>query len=281
MRSKLFVPATRPALLPKALGSAADAVCLDLEDAVAESEKAEARAQAARLLDGLPHGHGKTLMVRINGLETAHAMADLEAVVHPGVHMVNLPKVESPDQVRHLANMLEILQRQRGLPHRIGIIANIESPLGVRRAHRIASAHPSMAGLQLGFGDLFEPLGIDRSDPIATGHVQMRVRLAAGEAGIAAYDAAYADIADADGYRRQAIAARRLGFAGKTCIHPSQVAAANEVFQPGKEELDFARQVLRAWRDAQNAGVGAITVAGKMVDRPFAERAAALLAHTA
>lgn len=279
MRSKLFVPATRPALLAKALAGEADAVCLDLEDGVAQTEKAAARASATGLLHALEPGHGKTLMVRINGVNTPDFERDLDAIVLAGVDMINLPNVESPDEIAHLAQLVSRLQVQRGLPAPIGLIANIESPLGLRHAEAIAGAHTTVAGLQIGFGDLFEPLGIDRRDTAATAYVQMQVRLAAGLHGVAAYDAAYADISDLAGFQAQAEAARRLGFAGKTCIHPSQVAAANRAFQATAAELEFARQVVDAWQGATQSGVGAITVAGKMIDKPFAERAAAILAQ--
>ena len=279
MRSKLFVPATRPSLWSKALSSRADAICLDLEDGVATTEKAVARKNAVHLLDEMQEGHNKTVMVRVNGLDTPHLDADLDAVVRTGVHVINLPKAETPDDIRELADRIAQLARDRSLPNIIGIVANIESPTGLNNSIAIAGAHSTMVGLQLGFGDLFEPLGIDRRDSAATSYVQMQVRLAAGQHGIAAYDAAYADIQDLEGYCAQAAAARRLGYTGKTCIHPSQIDAANAAFQPSAAELEFASLVVDAWREAEQTGIGAITVKGKMIDKPFAIRAQALLAQ--
>jgi citrate lyase subunit beta/citryl-CoA lyase len=132
--------------------------------------------------------------------------------------------------------------------------------------------------LQLGLGDLFEPLGIGRREPQAVVQAMLAVRLAAGEAGVFAYDAAFADIADPDGFSAEALQARRLGFIGKSCIHPSQVALANAAFQPTRAEVDAAVRVVQAARHAQAQGVGAYTVDGKMVDAPFVRRAEAIVA---
>jgi citrate lyase subunit beta/citryl-CoA lyase len=133
-------------------------------------------------------------------------------------------------------------------------------------------------GLQVGLGDLFEPLGIDRRETAAVQQVLLAVRLAAGEAGVDAYDGAFADIQDTAGYRAEAQLARRLGYAGKTCIHPSQVALANEAFRPTDAEIAHAVQVTAAAADADARGAGAYVVGGRMIDRPFLQRAQAIVA---
>ena len=157
-------------------------------------------------------------------------------------------------------------------------LLNIESPRGLRRAAEIAAADPRVAGLQVGYGDLFEPLGIDRGDAAAVHQVQLLVRLAAGEAGLWACDAAFAAVDDADGFTREAVAARRLGYVGKTCIHPSQVALANEAFRPSEQEIAQALRVVAAAREAALKGLGAFLVDGRMIDAPFARRAEAVVA---
>jgi citrate lyase subunit beta/citryl-CoA lyase len=146
----------------------------------------------------------------------------------------------------------------------------------LRRAAEIAGADARVAGLQLGFGDLFSPLGIDRADAAAIHHMQLAVRLAAGEAGLWAYDAAFAAIGDPDGYKREAQAARRLGFLGKTCIHPSQIPLANEVFRPSAEEISQALRVVAAADEAERNGTGAFTLDGRMIDAPFIKQARAV-----
>ena len=279
MRSKLFVPASRPELFPKALAGAADALSFDLEDAVAEVRKSEARTTLAGALASAEFAASrKTIIVRVNGLATPHFAADLAAVALARVDLINVPKVETADDIRAVATALARLEQERGIARPIGLLATIESPRGLRCAAEIAGAHPRVAGLQLGFADLFEPLGIDRTEVAAVRHVQLALRFAAGEAGVAAYDAAFAAFKDLDGFRAEALAARRLGFAGKSCIHPGQLAVANEVFCPSDEEVSFAQRVVAAAAEAARTGVGAFAVDGKMIDAPFIKRAQAIVA---
>jgi citrate lyase subunit beta / citryl-CoA lyase len=279
MRSKLFVPGSRPELFAKALAGAADAISIDLEDAVEEGRKAEARAQVGGLLCSMPpSSSGKVIIVRVNGLDSRHIEADLDAVVWPALDLLNLPKAESADDILALAKALARLESERGIERHIGILATIESPQGLRRAASIAAADPRVAGLQIGFGDLFEPLGIDRQDAAAIHQVQLQMRLAAGEAGVWAYDAAYAVVKDPEGFRKEAEAARRLGYLGKSCIHPSQVALANEVFRPADAEIAWALRVTEASHEAKGKEIGAFLVDGRMIDAPFICRAETVLA---
>src|SRR5258706_370337 len=214
MRCKLFVPGSRPELFAKALAGDADAISIDLEDAVDEKRKAEARAATRDFLRSLPAGHGKTIIVRVNGIETPHFAADVEAIRAPGLHLINLPMVESAEDVRRAA----------ALTRDIGLMANIETARGLRNAAEIAGAHPMVKGLQLGFGDLLEPLGIERYDLAVVRYFQLALRLAAGEAGVFALDSAMANGKDADFLRRGAGPARPLGFLGKSAIHPRPTA---------------------------------------------------------
>lgn len=279
MRSKLFVPGSRPELFAKALASAADAISIDLEDAVDPSRKEQAR-EAVRTFLASPEAvaSNKLLIVRVNALNSSYFGDDVRAVVSPRLNLLNLPKPESADDVRAAVASLTRAEAQRGMDATIGILANIESPRAVRCAAQIASADRRVLGLQLGLGDLLEPLAIDRYNAAAIGQLQLDVRLAAGEAGIWAYDAAWAAVKDPEGYRREAEAARRLGYIGKSCIHPSQIALANDVFRPGDEDIGAALRVLDAWHAAEKDGVGAIMVDGRMIDAPFAQRAAAIVA---
>ena len=277
MRSKLFVPGTRPELFAKALGSAADGICIDLEDAVSESRKDEARDIVRQLLQGSEAATDKTLIVRVNAMDTPHFERDMAAVAQPGVHLINLPKPASAAHVRAAIDALERAERANGVRSPIGMLLNIETPSALRLASELALAHPRVKGLQLGLGDLFEPLGIARREPAAIQQAMFAVRIAAGEAGVYAYDSAFADIADAAGYRAEAMLARNLGFLGKTCIHPSQVAVANDVFRPTDEEIAHARKVVEATREADAQGLGAYVVDGRMIDVPFVIRARAIV----
>jgi citrate lyase subunit beta/citryl-CoA lyase len=159
-----------------------------------------------------------------------------------------------------------------------GILANIESPRALRLAAEIATASPRVVGLQAGWGDLIEPLSIDRYNPAMIESIQLQIRIAAGEGNVWAYDGAFANIKDSEGYRREAEGARRLGFLGKSCIHPTQVPLANAVFRPTDAEIAHSLKVVEAAREAKEKGVGAFTVGGKMVDAPFIRRAEEILA---
>ncbi|MET3180720.1 UNVERIFIED_ORG: citrate lyase subunit beta/citryl-CoA lyase [Variovorax guangxiensis] len=278
MRSKLFVPGTRPELFAKALAGEADAISLDLEDAVSEPRKDEARETVRRFLEsGEAASSRKTLIVRVNAMDTPHFERDVAAVARNGVHLINLPKPQSPAHVRAAAEAIERAERANGVQAPIGLLLNIETPNALRTAAELALAHPRVAGLQLGLGDLFEPLGIARREPSAIRQAMFAVRIAAGEAGLYAYDSAFANIRDAEGFRAEAMLARDLGFLGKTCIHPSQIAIANEVFRPTDEEIAHACKVVEAARDADAKGVGAYVVDGKMIDIPFVIRARAIV----
>lgn len=279
MRSKLFVPGSRPELFAKALASEADAISIDLEDSVPEDRKAEARARAGEFLRSAEiRGSGKTIIVRVNALATPHFEADLIAIAQPTLSLVNLPKNESADELRAAASVLQRAEAANGVAEPIRLLANVETPTGLRRAANIAAAHPRVAGLQIGYLDLFEPLSIDRQDAAAVHAVMFAVRMAAAEAGVFAYDGAFADVKDAEGFRAEAEMARRLGFRGKSCIHPSQVSIANGVFQPTGEEIAHAERIVEAARKAQAAGSGVFMVDGRMIDAPAIRRAESVIA---
>jgi citrate lyase subunit beta / citryl-CoA lyase len=278
MRSKLFVPGSRPELFAKAAASAADALSFDLEDAVAKNRKAEARSAVGDFLRGRPTDDGKVVVVRSNGLSSGLFEDDLKVVVGPGLDILNLPMVESGDEVREAARVLARLEQAAGVEHPIGILANIETPKGLRLAAEIATADPRVVGLQIGYADLFEPCGINRSDPNALSYVRMAIRLAAAEAKVPAYDGAYAVVAKPERYREECEEARNLGFAGKSCIHPTQVPIANECFMPRPAEIEKAQRILAAAEHAAAKGVGAFVVDGQMIDEPFLASARAVVA---
>jgi citrate lyase subunit beta/citryl-CoA lyase len=279
LRSKLFVPASRPELFPKALSGEADALSFDLEDAVQESRKAEARETLQRFLQEIAaRPHGKVLIVRVNGLSTPHFEADVAAVVGLGVDIVNLPKPDGAGDVRAAAAVLSRHEAARRIERPLRILVNIESPRSLRLAAEIAAADPRVVGLQLGLGDLFEPFGIDRDDARAVHAMQLAVRLAAAEAGVWACDTVYGAVNDPGGYTREADAARRLGYVGKSCIHPTQVPLANAVFRPTDAEIEAARRVVDGARAADERALGAFLVDGRMIDAPFIRRAESILA---
>jgi citrate lyase subunit beta/citryl-CoA lyase len=279
MRSKLFVPGSRPEFFAKAFASDADALSFDLEDAVAQEKKAEARDLLSQLLRSAEtRSTAKTLIIRVNGLGTGHFEADVAAVVVPGLHLINLPKPESVNDVRRAAAAIAQAERANGFTDqdaKVRLLLNIESPKALRCAAELAGAHPRVAGLQLGLGDLFEPAGIHRRNTAAIASAMFAVRMAAAEASVYAYDTVFANIRDAEGFRAEAEMSRQMGFLGKSCIHPSQIALANAVYRPSDDEIAHALRVVEADAQAQADGVGAYVVDGKMIDAPFVRRAQA------
>ncbi len=279
MRSKLFVPGARPELFAKALAGEADALSFDLEDAVAEERKAVARQAVADFVASAAVAQAaKVVIVRTNAPDSPHFAPDLAAIVHPAVALINLPKIESPEALLAAVAMIEHAERANGLDRPIGLLVNIETPRALADAARIAGAHPRVAGLQLGLGDLFEPHGIDRTDPRNVHAAMFALRMAAAQAGVFAMDGAFAAFDDDAGYTGEACMARRLGFVGKSCVHPRQVPLANAAFAASEAELAAARRIVAAAEVARTQSRGAFVVDGRMIDLPFLKRAEALLA---
>lgn len=279
MRSKLFVPGVRPELFAKALAGEADALSLDLEDSVADERKAEARAAVAGFIrSDAARDAAKLIIVRVNGPGSGHFEQDVQAVAHDGVALLNLPKIESAAELHAAVEILQRAEAANSVSQPIRLLVNVETPKALAHSADIAAADPRVAGLQLGLGDLFEPHGVDRHD-VANVHATMfTVRMAAAQAGVFAVDGAFVDLEDAAGFSAEAQMARRLGFVGKSCIHPRQVALANAAFAVSEEELAAARRIVDAARPAMEHGRGVFVVDGKMIDLPFLKRAQAIVA---
>lgn len=280
MRSKLFVPGIRPELFAKALASDADGLSFDLEDSVPEEAKALAREHLAALLGSTElRVSRKCVVVRINPLGSTHFDQDMAQLARPGVHWINLPKVESGDDVLRAVDALERAEAANAVEAPIRLLVNIETPRGLRMSASIAAAHPRVIGLQLGLADLFAPFGIDRADAKNVHAVMLAMRLSAAEAGVLACDAAFIDVHDSEGFIAEAQMARSLGFVGKSCIHPRQIALANEAFRPTSVEVDAARRIVEAADLAASRGHAAYVVDGRMIDVPLLERARTMVAE--
>lgn len=268
MRSKLFVPGIRPELFNKALAGDADALSFDLEDSVPPDGKDAARALLCDFLrSDAVQASDKLIIVRVNGTDTPYFVDDVAVLADARIDLINLPKCNDATEVQDAATA--IVGRR--------VLANIETPRGFARAAEIA-AHPIVAGLQVGLNDLFATLGIDRRRPEHVHATLWTIRLGAGEAGRFAIDGAWPDIADEVGFRVEAELARSLGYVGKSCVHPKQVALANSVFGPDAAALDRARRIIAASEAAAAAGRGAFTLDGEMVDRPAVDQARRLVA---
>ena len=282
IRSMLSVPGIRERFVDKAEHVPADALLFDLEDSVADRDKAAARALVARRLPEFPK-HGRLLYVRPNGLDTGLLEQDLDAVVGPALDGVHLPKVHGPEVLRAADHYLTFLERVRGLaPGRIRIIAWIESAEGLTRVEEICRAVPRLAAVSLGAEDYTASMGIQRTrEARELEYPRARLAAAAAAAGIGAMDGPESDYRDAALFTAQARHARTLGLRGKYCIHPDQVALANREFAPQPAEVERARRVVEAYEAGERAGLGAVGLDGAMVDRPVYLRAAALLERAA
>ena len=198
-------------------------------------------------------------------------------MVGVGLHVISLPKVESQEDIKNAVAAIESAEKAAGLNREIGLLPTIETPKGLRLVFEIASADKRVVGLQIGFADLFLPYGIDPEDDVASQNARFTVRMAAAEVGIPAFDGAFLNVMDESALKAEAKAARRIGFSGKSCIHPSQIRVLNDIFSPLPEELAFATKVLDAAAQAEARGLGAFTVDGRMVDAPVIEYARSII----
>ena len=281
LRSMLFAPASHLRHAEKALAGEADAAILDLEDAVALEEKENAREAAASLLRARRLDDGGPLaFVRVNALSTPFAYGDLRAVVGPGCDGIMHPKTESPEQVAILDWLLLQLERERGLAEgSIPLLPIVETAAGLQRVEAIAAASERIRCLNLGAGDFSLDTHMRRA-PDAGGLLWARVRVvvASRAAGLEPpIDSVYFDLRDEAGLIADAEQAQAIGFQGKACIHPAQVAPVNRVFAPSGEEVERARRVVAAFEAALASGTAAIQVEGMLVDYPIAEEARRVL----
>lgn len=283
LRSLLFVPGDRPDRIAKAVGSAADGVAVDLEDAVALSRKDAARAGAVTALHDRPAGGSPVICVRINAVDSGLAEDDVAALIPvlPRIDLVIVPMSANADGIRYAADLLSRAEESAGVDGRIGIVPLVETAAGVLDARAIAAADDRVHTLAFGPADLSRELGVT---PTADGDEFLFARSQLVLAAAAAHrpppiDGPYLDLADHDGLDRSARRARALGFSGKQVIHPSQIAVVAGAFAATAAEIDWARAVDAAFTAAEADGVSSIRLAdGTFIDYPIARRARAILA---
>lgn len=279
-RSLLFVPASKPAMIQKAAASAADLVCIDLEDAVAPDEKVASRDSVVRALKDLNFGR-RTRIVRINGLDTHFAYRDLVDVVEAvgdRIDLIMVPKVGSARDLQFVDTMLTQIEANVGLTRRIGIEAQIETASGFLNCREIATASPRLEGLVFGAGDYAASMRMpstaigefDEHDALYPGHrwhaVMHTIVATARTYGLRCMDGPYAGYNDQAGLERACRIARAMGFDGKECIHPKQLTTVNEAFSPTPDEIAKAEAILNAYETAIAKGQGAATHDGRMID---------------
>jgi len=260
-RSFIFMPGLKPAMFPKAVGSGADIVCIDLEDAIHPNDKEEARRATLGLMAERPEAGEAEVVVRINSVRTPHGLLDLAAIVEAGADgppSLMLPKVATADEVRLIAGHLD----DAGLPTTLHII--IESAEGLENAPEIARASPRIQALFFGAVDLSSDIGCENTWETLL-YARSRVVAAASAAGLDAIDVPWLDLEDMAGMRAEAEASRRLGFVGKGSIHPKQIASLHEVFSPSDAEVEHARRIVAAFEEA---ATGLVVIDGKLIEKP-------------
>jgi citrate lyase subunit beta/citryl-CoA lyase len=290
-RSFLFCPGNHARRVEKALSLDADAVILDLEDSVAVAEKAAARKPVADALaraGGARAGRVRAY-VRVNAMSTPFCLRDLQETVVPGVRGVVLPKVESAADLHAIDWLIWNLELERGIaPGSVELLPILETAAGIDRISRIFQARSlrpysgawRVRRAAFGAADYSNELGIlPSNEERELDHARSRVVLASRAAGVEKpIDSPWFDIKDTDGYRRAVERSRRMGFQGRLCIHPDQIAGANAGYAPSAEEIKRAERIVAAFREAEAKGLAAVQVDGQMVDYPVVHQAERLLA---
>jgi citrate lyase subunit beta/citryl-CoA lyase len=269
IRSYLYVPGDDPRRIEKALDTEADAVVIDLEDAVAPNRKEEARETVAGVLGSRP---AKPVFVRVNALGSELAARDIDAVISPHLAGLRLPKVESLESVRLVAESLE------GLGSEAGIQCLLESALGLELAFEIARSHERVVGISLGEADLAADLGVRNEAGLL--YARSRVVVASRAAGLPnPIQSVYTNVRDLDGLRQSTEEGKNMGFVGRSAIHPDQIPVINEVFTPSEDEVAEAQGLLDRLESEAEAGTGVFVLEdGRFVDRAVVESARLTLA---
>lgn len=272
-RSLMFVPVTAEKFVRTGADKGADAIILDLEDAVAPSQKAHART----LIEGaIPQvaRNGADVVVRVNR-PWRLLVRDLEAAVIPGVTAIMLTKVDSPEHVQACADIVAELEAERGLPlGKLKFIALVENAAGFFRIEHIAKSHPRVVGLSLGSEDFAADVGM-QPEPEGLFYPKQQAIFAARAAGIMpmGFIGSIADFRDQDAFRVIVRRSRRLGFVCASAVHPLQVSVLNVEFSPDPAEVTRAERMIAAYDEAYAAGLGAVQFEGAMIDVPVVERA--------
>ncbi len=280
-RSMLFVPATAPRFVAGAADRGADAIILDLEDAVAASEKPRARTLLEAAIPQVSR-RGADVLVRVNR-PWRMMVRDIEAAVLPGVAALVLTKVDDPEHVRAAAEMVTELEAERSLPTgAIRFLVLVETAAGFFRMEAIARAHPRIVAMSLGAEDFALSVGM-RAEPEGLFYPKQHMLFAARAAGVMplGFVGSIADFRDQEAFRAIVRRSARLGFVGASCIHPLQVPVLNECFSPDAAEVERAHRMVVAYDAALAAGQGAVQFEGAMIDVPVVDRARTLLARDA
>jgi len=276
-RSRLYLPGSEPKYFINAALHGADAIILDLEDSVHVSEKDAARLLARNALRAVDFLQCER-MVRINQLPLG--LEDLDEVVPESPDLILIPKVENPNQVIEADRRIAEIKADYGLTRPIWLMPILESALGIENAFAIAKASEQIVALTIGLEDYTADLGVVKTAwGTESFYARQRVVNAARAAGVQAIDSVYGDVGDVDGLRQWAVHSRGLGFEGMGCVHPMQIAVIHEAFAPTSAEIERALRIVTAYHEAQQKGLGVVSLGSKMIDPPVVQRALKLIAR--
>jgi citrate lyase subunit beta / citryl-CoA lyase len=273
-RSLLFVPSNSQKFIEKSKTLDADIICLDLEDSVPPNQKPLAREMIRGALSERKSYHSSSaLYVRINSVDSGFAVEDLSASVQQGIEGIIVPKVNAEDTIIDTARLVSKLEEERGIVKgHIKLIASIETAQGVLNAYDIAKADGRINALLFGVFDFLYDMHLDYVENNGTGYAYARAKLPvdARAAGALAIDAIWQNVDDTEGLKRDTQYARRLGYSGKSIIHPSQIDPVHKIFVPTKTEIEWAKKVVQclapAVENGTATGAGAISLEGRMID---------------
>lgn len=277
-RSMLFVPGSNAAMLSNSFIYKPDAIMFDLEDAVALKEKDSARLLVAHALQHPLYQEIETV-VRVNPLDSEFGLLDLNAVVRAGVDVVRMPKTETAQDVVDMDNAITDIEKTCG--REVGstkMLAAIESPLGITQANQIATASKRLIGIALGAEDYVRNLKTERSpEGIELLFARCSILQAARAAGIQAFDTVYSNANNEEGFLKEAALIKQLGFDGKSLINPRQIELLHNLFAPTQKDVDQAKRIIEAAKEAEKQGSGVVSLNGKMIDAPIIDRAKLVL----
>lgn len=279
LRTMLFTPGNNMRMIYKAGTLGADAVILDLEDAVPLAEKETARIFIKDSIEQVAAG-GVQVFVRTNAFTTGLAEEDLNWIVQARLDGIVLPKAESKEDVLETGKLITALEKERALkPGGLVIIPILETARGVVNAYEIVMASQRVVAVAFGAVDFTREMGINLSrEGTELFYARSHIAVAARAAEVQAIDTPWIDVADREGLVRDSERGRQLGFRGKLLIHPSQIEPVNEVFSPSEDEVEYARKVVEAFSEAEAKGLGAISLDGKMIDAANFRQAQDLIA---
>jgi citrate lyase subunit beta/citryl-CoA lyase len=280
-RSLIFVPSNIKRFINKAKVVNADIICFDLEDSVPVNEKAVARQTIMEALTQRTE-YKSNIYIRINSFESGLAPLDLNAIIRKGIDGIVIPKVNDEIEFSTLVDLISTLEQKRGIEkNSIKLMPSIETAKGVVNAYSIAKTVQRVNALVFGVFDFLYDMRLDydENDGIGYAYARAKVPVDARAAGVASIDGIWQKVDDIDGLRNDAIIAKRLGYSGKSIIHPNQIETVHKIFVPNRNEIEWAKKVVEALGEAMEEGVnrGAVKLEGKMIDAVHYKQAKAIL----